>query len=189
MARFDDHLAEKKNVILDRWFNEIIESYPSDTAKFLKNQKNRFANPVGSAIYKGIEDILNGLLRGDATADMCQFLDNIVRIRAVQDFTPSQAISFIFLLKKIIREVLGAEICNNGSSADIALLDLRIDDLGLSAFDIYMKCREKVYEIKTNEARRLMFRLLQRANLVCETDEKEPEPEVINLNIKRGEKK
>jgi hypothetical protein len=31
------------------------------------------------------------------------FLDGIVRIRAVQNFAPSEAVAFIFHLKKVIR--------------------------------------------------------------------------------------
>ena len=85
-------LANKKASILEKWFDVIIESYPPDTSNFLKNQSNRFANPIGSTISKGIEDIFDELLRGLNKEKTSQFLDNMVRIRAVQDFTPSQAV-------------------------------------------------------------------------------------------------
>jgi len=36
---------------------------------------------------------------------------------------------------------------------------------------VYMKCREKIYEIKANEARNMTFRLLQQAKLIADNDD------------------
>jgi hypothetical protein len=41
----------------------------------------------------------------------------------------------------------------------------RIDDLALQAFDIYMDCREKICEIRINQARtekEMAFRMMER---------------------------
>ena len=46
-----------------------------------------------------------------------------------------------------------------------------IDKLVQSSFDVYMKCREQVYELKANEVKNMTFRLLQRANLIKEVQE------------------
>lgn len=179
--RLNSLLADKKASILEKWFDVIIESYPPVTSNFLKTQSNRFANPIGSTISKGIEDIFDELLRGLNKEKTSEFLDNMVRIRAVQDFTPSQAISFIFPLKRIIREELRVEIAEKQLSDEILSLESTIDSLALSAFDIYMKCREKIYEIKANEVRNMTFRLLQRANLICEIQDQEQDsgPETV----------
>lgn len=192
--RLNSLLTDKKASILGKWFDVIIETYPPDTASFLKNQNNRFANPTGSTISQGIEDIFDALLRGLkpplAEEKISQFLDDIVRIRAVQDFTPSQALSFIFPLKRIIREELRAEIAEKQLSDEILSLESTIDKLALSSFDIYMECREKIYEIKANEVKRSTFRLLQMANLINDTNGEEPNlAGNINLKIKRGEVK
>ena len=161
-------LSEKRPAVLKKWFEEILETYPADTSTFLREQKNRFANPVGNTIYEGIENLFEGLFQGVGSDSASPFLDNIIRIRAIQDFAPSQAISFVFLLKKVIREELKEEIIDEGIAAEFAELESRIDSLALVAFDIYMKCREKLYDIKANELRNMTFRLLQKANLVCE---------------------
>jgi hypothetical protein len=105
-------LAEKKQEILKKWFNLILETYPSDTAQFLKEQKNRFHNPVGHTISEGIDCIFEELLGGMDSDRISLFLDNMIRIRALQDFTPSQAIGFIFILKKVMREELANEARN-----------------------------------------------------------------------------
>lgn len=64
-------------------------------------------------------------------------LDAIIRIRAVQDLTPSQAVEFLFLLKPIMRELAPEQ--------DQVRLADRIDRLALMAFDKYMQCRRRSY--------------------------------------------
>ena len=182
-----DLLLEKKSTILKRWFNMILETYPSDTSNFLKKQKNCFANPVGYNISQGINGIFDELLNEADTDKVSPFLDNIIRIKAVQDFSPSQAMSFIFLLKKAIRESLGNKIHETHISKELLLFESKIDNLALLSFDIYIKCRERIYEIKADEVRRMTFRLLQRANLICEIQGQEQDsgPEtVLTQNIK-----
>jgi hypothetical protein len=102
------------------------------------------------------------------------FLDGIIRIRAVQDFSPSQAIAFIFQLKKVIREALDKEIGEHQLSDDLLVLESKIDDLALVAFDVYMGCREKIYALSANEARNQVYRLLQKKGLMAEIPEWEP---------------
>ena len=105
----------------------------------------------------------------------------------MQDFSPSQAVSFLFLLKKVVREELKKELQRNQFHDELHSLESEIDTLALLAFDVYMKCREKIYELKTNETRNKMFRLLQRANLICEMEDEEPglyQKPVLTQNIK-----
>jgi len=185
-----DVLSEKRSAILKRWFDVIVETYPAETATFLKNQKDRFANPVAAAVSHGIENIFDELLQGADTERVSPFLDNIIRIRAVQDFTPSGALAFIFLLKKVIREELGSEADKAPILGEMITLESRIDDLALLSFNIYMQCREKLYDIRANEVKSRTFRLLQRANLICDIQDQEQEPDSEDnklINIKRKE--
>jgi hypothetical protein len=157
-------LSEKKPAVLEKWFNLILATYPADTSSFLRNQKDRFTNPVGHTIYQGIEKILEEVEKGVDLDRVSPFLDNILRVRAVQDFTPSQAVAFIFSLKDLIREELAGDKNLALSYDELHKLDSRIDSLALASFDIFMKCREKLYEIRANELRNMTFRLVQRAN-------------------------
>jgi hypothetical protein len=159
---------------LDRWLKLILESYPADSQRFLKNQKDPFANPVRHTISRELENIYRELLKGVDRERIAPFLDRIIRIRAVQDFSPSQAIFFIFLLKRVIREVLEKEIRENQLDDALTVLESEIDDLALIAFDVYMKCREKIYALSANEARNQVYRLLQKKGLMAEIPEWEP---------------
>ena len=156
-----------------------LETYPSDTLRFMKKQKDRFANPVGYTISKEIENIYEELLQGIDAERVSPILERIIRIRAIQDFTPSQAVSFIFLLKRVIQKELKTEIRENRLSDEVLIFESRIDDLALLGFDIYSKCREKIYELRANEAKNQVSRLLQRAGLISEIPEWEP-------NLKEG---
>lgn len=165
-------LPQKRAAILERWFQLVLGTYPADTSRFLKQEKDRFINPVGYAISQEIEALYDELLQGMNFDKLADCLDNIIRIRAVQDFSPSQTIAFIFLLKKAIREELASEITENRVFEELLKFESRIDKLVLLAFDIYMKCREKVFEIRVNEVkaeRERVFKLLERTNLTMES--------------------
>ncbi len=168
-----DFLRKKKASILKRWFQLILETYPADASGFLKKEKDRFANPVGHSISSGIEALYEELLGGRDPANISRVLDEIIRVRAVQDFSPSRAIGFIFYLKKCIREELGDELRDDRIAGEFLKLESRIDNLALLSFDIYMKCREKMYEIRANEVKNRTFMLLERAGLVCGIPETE----------------
>ena len=53
----EDLLLQKKKVILKKWLDRILETYPADAKSFLKKENNRFANPEESEYYKGQEEI------------------------------------------------------------------------------------------------------------------------------------
>ena len=161
-------VAEKKSAIVKRWFDLSIRTYPEETAGFLKNKKNRFANPVGHILFQELGSIIEGLFQGVDVNTLQPFLDNIIRIRAVQDFSASQAVAFIFLLKEVIREELAQEVEENRIGKALLDFESRIDALALLAFDVFMKCREKIYDLKANEMQNRTVRLLKRAKLVVE---------------------
>jgi hypothetical protein len=167
--RLQELLARKKTAVIDEWFIVVADTYPADTAGFIKRQKDPFSNPVGSTTIKGLAGIMDQLL-GEMDHDKIDsFLDPIVRIRAVQDFMPSTAVSFVFSLKKIIREYLNRSDFNDHLIlSELEQFDQKIDMIGLKAFDIYVKCREKVFQIKANEEKNRTFRAFERAGLIKE---------------------
>ena len=162
----NDVLVKKKAVIVRDWFDKVVDTYPSDTSRFLKSQKDPFANPVGNTTLRGLEGMFDEILAGMDHAAVLSFLDPIIRIRAVQSFSASHATGFIFFLKEIIRNIAEKEIHEN--LAEWLKLDSRIETLALLSFDIYMGCREKIYDIKANEEKNRMFGVLERAGLLKE---------------------
>ena len=167
-------IEQQKTTILKKWFDAAIQAYAPDTAKFLKNQKDPFGNPVGNNLLKGLQGLLDQLLGELDPRSVATDLDPIIRIRAVQAFTPSQATAFIFSLKKVLRDTLGQKRHDDQIMKELLAFESKIDQLCLMAFDIYMECREKIYQISANETRNRTFRAFERAGLIVEDTEDRP---------------
>ncbi len=175
----EQSLAQKKSAILGRWLSLIMDTYPADTSGFLRREKDRFANPVGYIISHEIGTLYDELIRDMDKDRLFASLDSIIRIRSVQDYPPSEAIAFVFLLKKALREELGDEISQPHALAAFREIEDRIDRMALLALDIFSTYREKVHQIRLNEVkteRERAFRLLEMTNRVFETPDGEENP-------------
>lgn len=161
-------LEERKTAIIKEWFDIAINTYSADTSRFIKKQKDPFANPVGSTISRGLAAVFEVLLQAMDREAIISVLDPIIRIRAVQNFSPSQAIGFILTLKKIVRENLKKELSKKQIENELLLFESKIDELSLIAFDIYVECREKIYQLKVNTERNKIYRAFERAGLITE---------------------
>jgi RsbT co-antagonist protein rsbRD N-terminal domain len=146
-------LTKRKKAILDRCLDLFFDTYPQESVALLKSRQDPFANPVGSTFRKELEIIFDRLAARADTETMIPSLDAIVRIRAVQEFRPSDAIAFTTHLKKAIREELKNAHEGQELTSDLSGLDSRIDELTFVAFDLYMACREKIADIRVSEAR------------------------------------
>jgi hypothetical protein len=135
-------LTKNRQAIINRWLELIFETYP----EFVKKEKDQFANPIGYTIKKGIEEIFDWLIQKDDVNRLFPVLESIIKIKAVEENTPSSAISFIFLLKQVIREKLKIE---DLEIKELLAFEAKIDKLANISFDIFMKCKEKIYELKT----------------------------------------
>ncbi len=164
-----NQLAKMKSAIVKEWFDLVAKSYAPDTAQFIKNNKDPFANPVGGNISAGLEGLFDQLLSGLDREAVRSHLDRIVRIRAVQNFTPSQAIAFIPALKTIIRNHLKKDLSDSRTANALLEFESNIDSLSLFAFDIYMECREKLFDLKANVERTKIYAAFERAGLIDET--------------------
>ncbi len=147
-------LAGRRDAIFEEWLADTLDTYPAHTARFLRQEKDRFRNPAGHALREGCAVVVDELLGSMETVRIGEALDSILRIRAVQDFTAAQAVAFLFRLKRIA--------CKHMDAADAREFEERIDEVALAAFDVFMRCREQLYEARMNESRR-RFAVIERA--------------------------
>lgn len=94
-----DYLQQEKSVIFDQWFNLIMTTYSELTVKLWGTNNDPFTNPVRYHFRIAMRGILNALSGGNSVPEMkgiAPLLDEIVRIRAIQDFTPSKASFYLF---------------------------------------------------------------------------------------------
>ncbi len=101
---FEFMLTERKSELSEKWADLILQTYPKETQKVWGQQKDRFQNPVGASIIEATRDLIDLVLDWQDADKIAAALDTLIRIRSVQDFSPSQAISFVFLLKKLLRD-------------------------------------------------------------------------------------
>jgi len=132
---------------------QIFASYRPEMAGYLEREPNAFANPVGQIIAAETGAILDGLCTGTDPRRLCAHLEEILKIRAVQEFSPAESVSFVFLLKDAIRKEIEAELQDPTALAELHEIETLIDQMVLFAFDIFEKWREKVYSLRLNEAR------------------------------------
>lgn len=161
-------LKQNRTMLLERWTLQTLQTYPTESARFYSKETNQFANPVGHAIRQGLAELLDAILEGRDVEAITPLLDSMVRIRAIQGFAPSNSLAFILFLKVILRDELGAEIYSKRLTKELVAFEERIDGVLLVAFDIYVKCRQQLSDIKNREFVNRHAQLLKRANLISE---------------------
>ncbi len=160
-----DLLQKERKSILQKWFDLILETYPSDAATLMKKDRDPFTNPVGATVRREIEVVFRGICDECAPEEWSAALDSVLKIRSVQNFAPSKAVGFVFLLKKAIEDALKGEIERPSIREEWLSFQSRIDDLALRAFDLYVDCREKISEIRVNQAqaeKEMVLRMMER---------------------------
>ncbi|OGR01465.1 MAG: hypothetical protein A2511_00920 [Deltaproteobacteria bacterium RIFOXYD12_FULL_50_9] len=148
-------LIENKTVVLDKWINSVLATYPLDSTNFLTRQKDRFANPIGSSVSKGLSDLINAFCsEADGLAELSSDVEHLIKIRAVQDFSPSAAIGFVYDLKVIVFELCQKEKQYNLLVEEWLDFSAKVDRLALKVFDLYMASRERIFKVRINELSR-----------------------------------
>jgi hypothetical protein len=148
-------LAQKKEVVLKEWLARTLQTYPFLTSRFMIEEQDRFRNPVGYAMRQTLPVLMQELVGEEFDLNRIEpVLREVMRIRAVQDFTPSEAVSFLFVLRSIVGRL---------ELEDLERVHERIDQMAMLAFDLYMESREKIYEVKLNEAKRGQY-VVERIN-------------------------
>lgn len=160
-------LVQHRDTILEKWIDATMSSYKPEMVRFLKKEKNPFSNPVRQTIVTSLEKIYDALLTELEIDDSFPGLDEIVRLRAVQEFTPAQALSFLFTLKNIIRSASDSDPAFTFTLQDWQPFEEKIDALSGAAFNVYSHCRSQIYEIRISEVKartQRAFELLNRTN-------------------------
>lgn len=164
----EKRLEGQKAELAEKWAEAIFETYPKETQQVWKGNDNRFTNPVGVAIHQATEELVDHLLVWDDASAIALSLDKIIKVRAVQNFTPSQAISFVFLFKKVLRDEFFQIMKKEGTLEDLLRFEAKLDNLAMMAFDIYSKSREQLFTMRVDEVKRAQKNLLRKAGMVAD---------------------
>ena len=96
---------EQRAVIVEGWINAVYSTYPLQTTGFLRTKNDPFTNPVGD-MTKEAAGLIYDVIAGEHVTPqkIKHALDRFVRLRAVQQYTPSQGLGVFFLMKPLLRE-------------------------------------------------------------------------------------
>ncbi|MGB8478733.1 MAG: RsbRD N-terminal domain-containing protein [Acidobacteriaceae bacterium] len=134
--------------IAKAWLIQVVQSFPLHVQPFLERKTDPFRNPMGHAIQENLSILLQEILGGMDHPRLAAALEAIVRIRAVQETAPSKAVEFLFQLPPILREQW------KGWPAEQEEVLQHTQQAALIAFDLYIACREKIFALQADEARR-----------------------------------
>lgn len=144
-----------KEAMTKRWIDTVHGTYPFETIGFLRTRKNQFANPVGFRTEEAAQALMD-VIFSDAPDQktLTHAVEEIVRVRAIQDFPPEHAVGIFFAMKEILRDTLME--CGQAEHLLRALLavESRIDAVALLAFGAYARNRETLHRLKVQEFKR-----------------------------------
>lgn len=151
-----DTLATSRRAqAIQDWTEAVFATYPFETTGFIRTQSDRFANPVGFATRAAAEVLYDAIIGMDVDMDKVHsVLQEFIRVRAVQEFRPDQAVGVLFLFRPVLRKWLLVDMMAAGHLDDYLEMESRVDSLALVAFNHYMVEREKVYAERVAEQRR-----------------------------------
>jgi hypothetical protein len=135
--------------IVNKWVEYTLSTYAS--SGFFVKERDKFANPVGGNIRQALGELFLLLSKGADSKEFTPPLEQIISIRSVQDFTPSQAISPFNAVKHITREIFAADNERKHLVDELYDFEFAVDLAMLAAFDIYMQFRERLYQVRINE--------------------------------------
>ena len=147
--KLTEALEGHKKEILSLWTERTLNSYTSPG--FFKKEKDSFANPVGANTKEALQVIFDLLVKNAEQPDYADPIDQIIRIRAVQTFTPAQAVAPLLELKWVIKQVFSAKKETKPLLSELDSLDCDIDRIALMGFNKYMECREQIYSCRIQE--------------------------------------
>ena len=105
-------LKSERTAIVEHWTELTLQVYPEDAVRFMRREKDRFRNPVGHMVGDSLAKLFDGLVEDVPAQQRHEAIDGVVRLRAVQDLAPARSLSFVFLLRKAIGDVLGESRLN-----------------------------------------------------------------------------
>jgi hypothetical protein len=158
--------AAARDRFLAEWLACTLGTYPEQTARVLREERDPFRNPIGHTLATSLAGLTAELFGGFDRARVTAWLDAVIRLRAVQDFSPADAVGFVALARRAADGVVET----GGPGVEPGALDAlgtRIDDMVLIAADLLDRCREEIHAIGARAARRRVF-VLERAQARAE---------------------
>jgi len=158
--------AEMRDRFLEEWLVCTLGTYPDQACRFLREEPDPFRNPVGHTLDVSLKGLTEELFGGFDRARVTVWLDAVIHLRAVQEFSSADAVGFVALARHAADRVSEKGSPGFGPGA-LDVLGARIDDMVVIAADLLDRCREEIHAIGARAAHRRVF-VLERAQARAE---------------------
>ena len=149
-----DLFRKHKNEVVQHWTETVFNTYPFETTGFLRTKHDPFGNPVAHMTKEAASALYDATAGEHVEVDQTRkALDRFIKLRAVQNFAPSQGLGVFSLMKPILREKVLPDCMSEGRLEGYLEAESRLDTLTLLAFDMYAAARETLAESRITEIR------------------------------------
>jgi len=158
-------LQPHREVMAKRWADVVHGTYPFKTVGFLRTAGDRFTNPVGFCTIDTSKALMEAIFAQVPDEETIKkAVGEIIRVRAIQDFSPETAVGIFFAMKDIVRDVvMSAKDKPADCMTALWALESRIDAVALLAFGAYARSREALHRLRVEESQRKQAQLLRLA--------------------------
>lgn len=169
-----ERAKENKEILLQKWVDKYYAAYPLGSTGFIRTSTDRFKNPIGIITQTSLNVLYDAVIGEDIDlAQVHQALEELVKLRAVQEMPASRAVGPMVQLKTLFKtEVFDELVKENKDSKVLAELfedfftvEARIDGLLLLSLDLYAADREKVFNLRVEEIHRSQSQVVRWAKL------------------------
>jgi hypothetical protein len=157
-----------KERLLNEWYkNMVLSLYNNDETNYIMNEKDSFINPSGYILKNALVDIFVYLFEGIELDKITESLEKFAKLLALNGSDTEKNLNILFLLKNKIEEFVKTQRIFENCQDEFFYITSKFDRLVHKLFVLYASARDKIYEIKINEVKRLTYSLL-RANKLIE---------------------
>jgi hypothetical protein len=156
------YFSDKREDIISKWKKAVFDTYPKGSGKFFIGVRNQFDNPIGFVVSDELPRIYDELTGNNDEEILRPSIENIIKIRAVQDFTISEAVGFLNILKQIFWDEIVQNLDDTELLRHYMDFESRIDGATCIAFELYHGMRVKLERIKVDEVKRRNEKMMER---------------------------
>ncbi len=148
--KLQELLIKNRDKILADWEDVVLGEYAPETFQIFKKQKNRFANPIGHKTTTGLAELYDVLCDESDQEIETPALVEMLKVRALQPITATEAMSFLFEIKMLVAKRCEKQGMDKLYKEFLAFC-ARVDATALAMFDIFTNCKHRVFMVRINE--------------------------------------
>ncbi len=155
-------VAENRDEIAREWFETAVSVYPEGMQTLVCGDKSSFSNPCGQNLSSDIDRFLRAVEKNESANELAARLTITVKIRSVQNISPSTALSFVPGLKNVLRDCYQKRHHRDVPLETYLEWSAVIDGATLAALDLYTEQRTRIAEVCIGDVKRRISGIMSR---------------------------